>query len=126
MKKAILMTLCTTILLAIIGTGCSNNNAKAQALLVEAISYSDGNAPSQTAQDKALALAATKKFKPSSKGLSEAEVVMVAGGILCDQILTEYPNTPAAVKASELKQQINQKLRNLANERIHSWFRQDD
>ena len=46
-------------------TGCTNKEAKAQALLVEAISYSEGNAPSQSAQDAAMKLAASKGIKPA-------------------------------------------------------------
>ena len=104
-------------------TGCTNKEAKAQALLIEAISYSDGK-PSAAGWEPPLKIAADHGYKPASgyEGLSDGEVVMVAGRLLCDQILTQYSTTQAAIKAAELKNQINQRLREVANERIHMLF----
>ncbi len=100
-------------------TGCSQKKAKAQALLIEAISYSEGTPPA-AAQATALKLAAAKGFQPSDRpsGVSEPEVVMIAGRELCKQI----PNTQAAVKAAELRNQINERLQVLGNARIRSMF----
>lgn len=124
MKHSIIISVIVVAITAILATGCTNKEAKAQALLVEAISYSDGNAPSNAAQNAALALAETKGFKPAkdANGLSQREVVMVAGRILCDRVIAEYPGTQATLKAAELKQQINDRLRVLGNERIQSLF----
>jgi len=124
MKHSIIISVIVLAITAILATGCTNKEAKAQALLVEAISYSDGNAPSNAAQNAALALAETKGFKPATdaNGLSQREVVMVAGRILCDRVIAEYPGTQATLKAAELKQQINDRLRVLGNERIQSLF----
>jgi len=105
-------------------TGCNNKEAKAQALLIEAISYSEGNAPSQSAQDAAMKLSASKGIKPGNdaNGLTDREVVMLAGQQLCDRILTEYHGTQSAIKASELRNQTNQRLRIIANQRIRSMY----
>ena len=109
-------------------TGCTNKEAKAQALLVEAISYSEGNAPSQSAQDAAMKLAASKGIKPANdaNGLTDREVVMLAGQLLCDRILAESPTTQAAIKASELRNQINQRLRIIGNQRIRSMYQDNN
>jgi hypothetical protein len=128
MKHISILSLLILAVISILATGCSNKEAskesQAQALLVQAISYADGNAPSQAARDAALKLAASKKFKPSDNGNGpgESEIVMIAGRLLCDQILAEYPATPAAVKAAELKQQINQRLRVISEQRNRSMF----
>ena len=105
-------------------TGCTNKESKAQALLVEAIGYCEGNAPSQSAQDAAMKLAASKGIKASAdaNGLTDREVVMLAGQQLCDRILAEYPSTQAAIKAAEIKNQINQRLRIIGNQRIRSMY----
>ena len=129
MKHIPILSIFVLAILSIVVAGCSNKEtnkeaskeAKAQAFLVEAISYSDGHAPSQAAQEIALKLAASKGFKPCSQ-LTENETVMIAGKILCDRIIAEYPATPAAVKAAELKNQIDQRLRVRANQRIQSMF----
>ena len=104
-------------------TGCTNNEAKAQALLIEAISYSEGTPP-EAGQQKALKLAETTGFKPGTdgSGLTVREVVMVGSRLLVDQILTQYPSSQAAIKAAEMRIQINQRLREIANERIHMLF----
>ena len=118
MKNTIILILVSIVAIC---AGCSNKDAKAQAILVEAISYSDGHAPSEAAQEKALRLADSKGFKPTE--LSQGEVVMIAGKLLCDQIVTEYPQTPAALKAVEVRNEINQRLRTIGNERIRSLFK---
>ena len=104
-------------------TGCTNKEAKAQALLIEAISYSEGTPP-EVGQQKALKLAETKGFKPGvdGSGLTVREVVMVGSRLLVDQILTQYPSSQAAIKAAEMRIQINQRLQAIANERIHMLF----
>ena len=104
-------------------TGCNNKEAKAQALLIEAISYSEGTPP-EVGQQKALKLAETKGFKPGvdGSGLTVREVVMVGSRLLVDQILTQYPSSQAAIKAAEMRIQINQRLQAIANDRAHSQF----
>ncbi len=104
-------------------TGCTNNEAKAQTLLIEAISYSEGTPP-EAGQQKALKLAETKGFKPGTdgSGLTVQEVVMVGSRLVVDQILTKYPSTQAAIKAAEMRIQINQRLQAIANDRAHSQF----
>ncbi len=104
-------------------TGCTNKEAKAQALLVEAISYSEGTPP-EAGQQKALKLAETTGFKPGTdgSGLTVREVVMVGSRLLVDQILTQYPSSQAAIKAAEMRIQINQRLQAIANDRAHSQF----
>ena len=104
-------------------TGCTNNEAKAQTLLIEAISYSEGTPP-EAGQQKALKLAETKGFKPGTdgSGLTVQEVVMVGSRLLIDQILTQYPSSQAAIKAAEMRIQINQRLQAIANDRAHSQF----
>jgi len=119
MKNTFILILISVV--ALCATACSNKDAKAQAILVEAISYSDGHAPSEVAQEKALRFAESKGFKPTE--LSQGEVVMIAGKLLCDQIVTEYPQTPAALKAVEVRNEINQRLRTIGNERIRSLFK---
>ncbi len=123
MKTSLLLSLLLFVAAALV-TGCSQKENKAQALLIEAISYSEGTPPA-AAQATALKLAGAKGFKPSDRadGISEHELVMIAGRELCKQILTDYPDSQAAVKAAELRNQINQKLQVLDNERIRSMFR---
>ena len=123
MKSLILSTLIAV--LAVIATACGPNRAdQAQALLLQSIEWSDG-APPEGSREAALKYAEQKGFKPSTdgNGLSEREVIMAAGRELCKQILTEYPNSPAAVKAAELRANINSKLTVIANQRIQSLFR---
>ncbi len=124
MKNNLIISIIIIGITGILATGCTNKEAKAQALLVEAISYSEGKAPSQSAQDAAMKLAASKGIKASAdaNGLTDREVVMLAGQLLCDRILAEYPSTQAAIKASELRNQINQRLRIIGNQRIRSMF----
>ena len=119
MKNTIILILVSIVAIC---AGCSNKDAKAQAILVEAISYSDGHAPSEAAQEKALRLADSKGFKTGSS-LTDQEIVMIAGKLLCDQIVTEYPQTPAALKAVEVRKEIDQRLRTIGNERIRSLFK---
>ncbi len=126
MKNILIFLVVITV--AVFGSGCTDKKAsKAQALLLEAISYSDGQ-PSVAGQQAALKFAESKGFKPGDgiSGISEREVVMVAGRELCKTILAEYPDTPAAIKAAELRTQIDQKLRTLGNLRIRSLFRDND
>ena len=123
MKNSIIISL---LILAVVAfaTGCFNKDSKAQALLVEAISYSDGTVGSEAARTAALKLAEAKGTKPGpgSSGLTQREVIMVASRELCNQILTEYPDTPAAIKAAELITEINQGLRTITNARISSMY----
>jgi len=119
MKNTIILILVSIVALCV--TACSNKDAKAQAILVEAISYSDGHAPSEVAQEKALRLADSKGFK-TGNSLTDQEIVMIAGKLLCDQIVTEYPQTPAAVKAGEVRKEIDQRLRTIGNLRIRRLF----
>ena len=123
MKNNLIISIIVLAIAGILATGCTNKEAKAQALLIEAISYSDGK-PSAAGWEPPLKIAADHGYKPASgyEGLSDGEVVMVAGRLLCDQILTQYPTTQTAIKAAELKNQINQRLREIANERIHMLF----
>jgi len=127
MKKSGLISLCTIVLLAILGTGCSNENVKAQALLVEAISWSEGHPSSDAACTAAVKLAADHGFHASNNGsgLTDVEIIMIAGRLRCDEVLSQYPSTPAAVKAAEVRGEINGRLRDIANERISNSFRND-
>ena len=110
---------------ALCAAGCTDKNAKAQALLVEAISYSTGEAPTLAAQDAALKLAASKGIKVTDQ-VPTRDVVACAGRILCDRILTDYPQTPAAVKAAELRSQIEHRILVWGNERIRRAFDTND
>jgi hypothetical protein len=49
-------------------------------------------------------------------------MVILVGSEVCDQILAKYPETPAAIKASELKRQIAQKLQTMLRIRIQSMY----
>ena len=123
MEKNLIISIIILGITGILTTGCNNNEAKAQALLIEAISYSEGTPP-EAGQQKALKLAETKGFKPGvdGSGLTVQEVVMVGSRLLVDQILTQYPQTQAAIKAAEMRIQINQRLQAIANDRAHSQF----
>lgn len=102
--------------------GCSNKTAKAQALLLEAIDYSAGTAgPSR---DRAIKFAASKGFGETDKpgSLTEQELVLIAAREKCKEILTLFPTTPAAIRAAELKSDLDRQLRSLANERIKSLY----
>ena len=103
--------------------GCSNKPAKAQALLLEAMSYADGGSTEQ-AQEKAMKMAAAKGriFNDKLGCPSREEMVILVGSEVCDQILAKYPETPAAIKASELKHQIAQKLQTMLRIRIQSMY----
>ena len=122
MKTSFIVSI-LTLVATIYVTGCNNKESKAQALLIEAISYSEGTPP-EVGQQKALKLAETKGFKPGvdGSGLTVREVVMVGSRLLVDQILTQYPSSQAAIKAAEMRIQINQRLQAIANDRAHSLF----
>ena len=126
--KLIIFILFTCAVASLLVTGCTNQEGRAQALLVEAISYSEGTPPSVAARDAALKLAATKGYTlgKDSASLTERELIMVAGRELCKQIMAEYPTTPAAVKAAEMRNQINQKLKVISEARISSYFNTDN
>ena len=123
MEKNLIISIIILGITGMLTTGCTNKEAKAQALLIEAISYSDGK-PSAAGWEPPLKIAADQGYKPASgyEGLSDGEVVMVAGRLLCDQILTQYPSSQAAIKAAEMRIQINQRLQAIANDRAHSQF----
>ena len=123
MKNNLIISIIIITITGILTTGCNNNEAKAQALLIEAISYSEGTPP-EASQQKALKLAETTGFKPGTdgSGLTVREVVMVGSRLLVDQILTQYPSSQAAIKAAEMRIQINQRLQAIANDRAHSQF----
>ena len=127
MKNRIITSISILAAVAFI-SGCSDKESKAQALLVQAISYSDGTPPSASAQASALEFEAAKGNRPTGDGLglSEHEIIMVAGSDLCAQIIAEYPTTQAALKAAELKVQINKRLRVIGNQRVRSLFNDDN
>ena len=108
--------------LAII-VGCSNKEAKAQALLLEAVTYSTGTTDSK-ATSAALELANAKGFKQGTS-LSQREIVMIAGRIRCKEIMENYPNTQAALKAAEVRNEINGRLDRIAQERIRALYRSE-
>ena len=123
MKKNIIISILMLAVVAFVA-GCANKDAKAQVLLTEAISYADGTPSSQSAKDAALKLAAAKGFLPGNdaSSLTEREIVMIAGRLLCDEIQTQYPTTPSAIKAAEIKLQINRSLNAIASQRMQSMY----
>jgi hypothetical protein len=102
---------------------CSNKSAKAQAMLLEAISYADGGSPSQ--QEKALKTAEKKGrvFINQIGARSREEIVIIEANDLCTEILAKYPETPAAIRAAELQRQIQQRLNTMIQIRIQSGYR---
>ena len=107
--------------------GCSNRAAKAQAMLLEAISYTDGGT-TFAAHQKGLQLTLAQGITVGDKlgDPSEDERVMFICCQLCAQILKQYPETPAAVKAAELQSQQEQKLKRMEQARLQSTFRNPD
>jgi len=116
MKKIYLLILVVSIAVL---SGCSDKPARAQALLLEALDYSGG-----ASREKALQYAATKGYKSTDRpgGLTDQEIVLNAGREKCKEILAQYPTTPAAIRAAELKSQLDQQLRGMANARIQSLY----
>jgi hypothetical protein len=119
MKKLHLLILLLTIAAL---TGCSNRPAKAQAMLLDAIAYSDGGTPG--CQEKALQIAAKKGILFINKpgGRSREEIVIIVANDLCGEILAKYAETPAAIRAAELQRQIEQRLRIMIQIRIQSMY----
>ena len=121
MKKTLSIILAITLTAL---TGCSNKSAKAQAMLIEAISYADGGTQGQ--QEKALKTAEKKGrvFINQIGARSREEIVIIEAGDLCTEILQKYPDTSAAIRAAELQRQIEQRLRIMIQIRIQSMYRE--
>jgi TolA-binding protein len=121
MKKTLSIILILTLVAAL--PACSNKSAKAQAMLLEAISYADGGSPSQ--QEKALKTAEKKGrvFINQIGARSREEIVIIEANDLCTEILAKYPETPAAIRAAELQRQIQQRLNTMIQIRIQSGYR---
>jgi hypothetical protein len=122
MKKIHLLILSLALLAAL--PACSNRPAKAQSLLLEAISYSDGGTTPDL-QEKALKIAEKKGLVYINKpgGRSREEIVILVANDLCGEILAKYAETPAAIKAAELQRQIEQRLQTMIQIRIQSMYR---
>ena len=120
MKKTLSIILAITLTAL---TGCSNKSAKAQALLLEAIAFSDGGTPGQ--QEKALKMAEKKGrvFMNQIGGRTREEIVVIEANDLCSEILAKYPDSSAAIKAAELQRQIEQRLQTMIQIRIQSMYR---
>jgi hypothetical protein len=121
MIKTLSIILSLTLVAAL--PACSNKSAKAQAMLLEAISYADGGSPSQ--QEKALKTAEKKGrvFINQIGARSREEIVIIEANDLCTEILQKYPDTSAAIRAAELQRQIEQRLRIMIQIRIQSMYR---
>jgi hypothetical protein len=121
MKKTLSIILSLTLVAAL--PACSNKSAKAQALLIEAISYADGGTPG--CQEKALKKAEKKGrvFVNQIGALTREEIVVIEASDLCTEILAKYAETPAAIKAAELQTQIQQRLQTMIQIRIQSMYR---
>jgi membrane-bound ClpP family serine protease len=120
MKKTLIIIVALTLTAL---TACTNKSAKAQALLIEAISYADGGTPG--CQEKALKKAEKKGILFINKpgGRSREEIVIIVANDLCAEILAKYPETPAAIRAAELQRQIQQRLQIMIQIRIQSMYR---
>ena len=120
MKKTLIIIVALTLTAL---TACTNKSAKAQALLIEAISYADGGTPG--CQEKALKKAEKKGrvFVNQIGARTREEIVVIEASDLCTEILAKYSETPAAIPAAELQRQIQQRLNTMIQIRIQSGYR---